>query len=117
MWSLGSARRRVERIGDAARYVDDSREGCRRRPFAIAGSSRSRASGCGMSPRRSAWRPGLYRWMRQPPPRAGRFRPVAVVPPASRPADAGVVVLCTPSGPRIEGLDIESAARLVVLVR
>jgi transposase-like protein len=59
----------------------------------------------------------LYRWMRQTRPRAGRFRRVAVVAASLRPTDAALVVRITPSGPRVEGLDVDSAARLLMLLR
>jgi transposase-like protein len=57
----------------------------------------------------------LHRWTRASKTRA-RFRPVAVaaLPPAGTPA---LVVVMGATGPRVEGLDIESAARLLALLR
>jgi hypothetical protein len=56
----------------------------------------------------------LHRWTRASPTRA-RFRAVAVTaPPASAPP---LVVVMGATGPRVEGLDVESAARLLALLR
>jgi transposase-like protein len=58
----------------------------------------------------------LYRWTKQSKPRQ-RFAPVQVVAaPSPRPV-SGIVVVMSADGPRIEGLDVEAAARLVALLR
>jgi transposase-like protein len=54
----------------------------------------------------------LHRWTREVKTRAW-FRPVALV--ASPPPPLVVVMAAT--GPRVEGLDVESAARLLALLR
>jgi hypothetical protein len=59
----------------------------------------------------------LYRWTRQGKTRR-RFHPVQVV--AAEPARAvtpGLVVMMGPDGARVEGLDLETAARLLALLR
>jgi hypothetical protein len=57
----------------------------------------------------------LHRWMRESTTRA-RFRPVAVAgpPPSAAPP---VVLVMSATGPRVEGLDVESVARLLTLLR
>jgi hypothetical protein len=58
----------------------------------------------------------LQRWMRGT--RRATFRPVAVAEPA--PAVDGstaVVIQITAAGPRVEGLTVETAARLLTLLR
>ena len=57
----------------------------------------------------------LHRWTRASKTRA-RFRPVAVVTPV-RPIGPSLVVVMGATGPRVEGLDVESAARLLALLR
>jgi hypothetical protein len=57
----------------------------------------------------------LHRWTRASKTRA-RFRPVAVVAPAT-PVPPALVVVMGATGPRVEGLDVESAARLLALLR
>jgi hypothetical protein len=57
----------------------------------------------------------LQRWARASSP--PRFRAIEVVAAAPR-AEAGpIVVVITAAGPRIEGLTVESAARLLALLR
>jgi hypothetical protein len=58
----------------------------------------------------------LYRWI-QASKTSRRFRPVEVMDPAPARAVAGVVMILTADGPRIEGLDVEAAARLLALMR
>jgi hypothetical protein len=58
----------------------------------------------------------LYRWTKQWQPRV-RFAPVQVMAPAPPPPVPGIVIVMGAAGPRIEGLDIEAAARLLVLLR
>jgi transposase-like protein len=58
----------------------------------------------------------LHRWTREAKTRA-RFRPVAVVAPAPPVAQPPLVVVMGATGPRVEGLDVESAARLLALLR
>jgi transposase-like protein len=58
---------------------------------------------------------GLHRWMRASKAQR-RFRQAAVVTPATAGPLALVVVIGV-SGPRVEGLDVESAARLLALLR
>jgi transposase-like protein len=58
----------------------------------------------------------LQRWTRGAG-RRPRFRPVAVVE-RPRSADAGAVTIqITAAGPRVDGLTVESAARLLTLLR
>ena len=61
----------------------------------------------------AAW--SLHRWMRKSQTRA-RFRPVAVTAPAPA-VPPPLVVVMGATGPRVEGLDVESAARLLALLR
>jgi hypothetical protein len=57
----------------------------------------------------------LHRWMKPSKP-PGRFVPVEVVAPTpSRPVP-GIVIVMSAAGPRIEGLDVEAAARLLALL-
>ncbi len=58
----------------------------------------------------------LHRWTRSSPTRA-RFHPVEVVPAAVPSVDAGLVVVLNAESTRVEGLDVESAARLLALLR
>jgi hypothetical protein len=58
----------------------------------------------------------LYWWTKQWTPRE-RFAPVQVVAPAPPRPVPGIVIVMSPAGPRIEGLDVEAAARLLVLLR
>jgi hypothetical protein len=58
----------------------------------------------------------LYRWTRDSQSR-GRFHPVEVVPATVSTRDAGVVIVVTGPSTRVEGLDVERAARLLVLLR
>ena len=46
-----------------------------------------------------------------------RFRPIAVLTPAAASATAPVVICITADGPRVEGLTVETAARLLTLLR
>jgi hypothetical protein len=58
----------------------------------------------------------LHRWIHASASRS-RFHPVAVVTPEPALVASGVVILLTPDGPRVEGLDVETAARLLALLR
>jgi hypothetical protein len=58
----------------------------------------------------------LHRWIHSPKSRS-RFHPVQVVTPEPAPRASNVVILVTPHGPRVEGLDVEAAARLLALLR
>jgi hypothetical protein len=58
----------------------------------------------------------LPRWTRGEPARA-RFRRVAVDASAGPPGAVAVVITITDRGPQIEGLTIETAARLLTLLR
>lgn len=59
----------------------------------------------------------LHRWARQLKKR-GRFHPVQVVAPEpTHAAGARLVVVMSAEGPRIEGLDVDAAARLLMLLR
>lgn len=59
----------------------------------------------------------LQRWTRTSTD-GPRFRPIAVVEPGASPdARATVAVQMTASGPRVEGLTVETAARLLALLR
>jgi hypothetical protein len=57
----------------------------------------------------------LQRWTRGAG-RRPRFRPVSVVE-RSRPSDSAVTIQITAAGPRVDGLTVESAARLLTLLR
>ena len=57
----------------------------------------------------------LHRWTRESP-RRPRFRRVAVVAPPMA-APPSLVIVMGAIGPRVEGLDVESAARLLALLR
>jgi hypothetical protein len=56
----------------------------------------------------------LYRWTHRTPAPV-RFTPVRVEP--ARPSDPRLVVILDTRGPRVEGLDVEAAARLLALLR
>jgi hypothetical protein len=58
----------------------------------------------------------LHRWS-HPSKSRSRFRRVQVVTPEPAPVASSVVILLTPNGPRLEGLDVEAAARLLALLR
>jgi transposase-like protein len=57
----------------------------------------------------------LHRWMKQLKP-PGRFAPVEVVAAAPSQPVPGIVIVMSAAGPRIEGLDVEAAARLLALL-
>jgi hypothetical protein len=58
----------------------------------------------------------LFRWTRDSKKRR-RFAPVQVVAPAPPRSVPGIVMVMSADGPRIEGLDVEAAARLLALLR
>jgi hypothetical protein len=58
----------------------------------------------------------LQRWTRASMHRP-RFRPITVVDSAPAVATGAVVIQMTAAGPRIEGLTVETAARLLTLLR
>jgi Transposase len=58
----------------------------------------------------------LHRWTKQSKP-PGRFAAVKVVAPAPPRPVPGIVIVMSAAGPRIEGLDVEAAARLLALLR
>lgn len=62
----------------------------------------------------------LQRWMRRSPRplRRPRFRPIAIIQPAPSPETGSrVAIQITAAGPRVEGLTVETAARLLTLLR
>jgi hypothetical protein len=59
----------------------------------------------------------LRRWWQQPVRIRARFHRVEVVPAEPLPTAPGLAVVITAQGPRVEGLDVEGAARLVALLR
>jgi hypothetical protein len=59
----------------------------------------------------------LRRWMQQPVPRGPRFHRVHVDPERVPTPASSLVLLMTAQGPRVEGLDVEGAARLLTLLR
>ena len=59
----------------------------------------------------------LHRWMRRHRSGQPRFHRVKVVAPTRESAAPGLVVVVTANGPRVEGLDVETAARLLALLR
>lgn len=67
------------------------------------------AAALGVSPRT------LQRWTRVS--RQPRFRRIDVTTAAARAEATSVAVVITAAGPRIEGLTVESAARLLTLLR
>ena len=58
----------------------------------------------------------LYRWTRASPSRA-RFHPVAIVAPQRPTERADLVIVVGATSTRVEGLDVETAARLLALLR
>lgn len=58
----------------------------------------------------------LHRWRRRHRSGPG-FQRVEVVAPIAESAGPGLVVVVTANGPRVEGLDVETAARLLTLLR
>ena len=58
----------------------------------------------------------LRRWVQQAKARA-RFQPVHVAVPPATPATPGITVVLTAAGARVEGLDVDTAARLLGLLR
>jgi transposase-like protein len=58
----------------------------------------------------------LHRWIRASESRP-RFHPVQVVTPAPARPVTSVVIRLMSDGPRVEGLDVETAARLLALLR
>jgi transposase-like protein len=56
----------------------------------------------------------LRRWVQQVKARA-RFQPVHVAVPAPTPATSRITVVVTAAGARVEGLDVDTAARLLGL--
>lgn len=56
----------------------------------------------------------LYRWMQRAPAPV-RFAPVHVE--TATPPDPRLIVVMDARGPRVEGLDVETAARLLALLR
>jgi transposase-like protein len=58
----------------------------------------------------------LRRWIRAVP-RPARFHPVHVITPEPMRTGPSIIIRLTADGPRVEGLDIEAAAKLLVLLR
>ena len=58
----------------------------------------------------------LHRWIHAPKTRA-RFHPVQVIAPEPVRVVPSVVIRLTAEGPRVEGLDLEAVAKLLVLLR
>jgi hypothetical protein len=58
----------------------------------------------------------LQRWTRGRARRSG-FRPVAIVEPSASGDRTPVVIHMTAAGPRVEGLTVETAARLLMRLR
>jgi transposase-like protein len=59
----------------------------------------------------------LYRWMQRSAPVRSWLQRVDVVADAPVAAAPGVVVVVTQAGARVEGLDVQAAARLLTLLR
>ena len=74
------------------------------------GALRDVAEALGVAP----W--SLHRWTRASPPRT-RFHPVEIVPQEPRGPSTADVVVAAAGQLRVEGLDVESAARLLALLR
>jgi hypothetical protein len=101
----GSVRRRYSPVlqAEAVRYCrTQARQGTGLRDVAVT---------LGVAP----W--SLYRWMHGSAARRRQLQRVAVVADAPMAAAAGVVVVITEAAARVEGLDVEAAARLVTLLR
>jgi transposase-like protein len=58
----------------------------------------------------------LHRWIQAAKTRV-RFHPVQLITPEPVEAAPGVVIRFTADGPRVEGLDVEAVAKLLVLLR
>jgi transposase-like protein len=58
----------------------------------------------------------LHRWIQASKTRV-RFHPVQLITPEPVRAVPSVVIRLTADGPRVEGLDVEAAAKLLVLLR
>ena len=58
----------------------------------------------------------LHRWTRAVQPR-GRFHPVQIAPSTEPIGDGRLVIVVSGASTRVEGLDVERAARLLVLLR
>jgi hypothetical protein len=58
----------------------------------------------------------LHRWIHAPKSRV-RFHPVQVSTPGPVRDVPNVVIRLTADGPRVEGLDVEAVAKLLVLLR
>ena len=112
------------RFRQAADRENGARRGLRRRysptlqQHAVDYWQRRRQQGDGVRPVAAAlgvapW--SLHRWIRATKPRP-RFRAVHVVASASSPR-SGVTVTLTADGPRVDGLDVDAAARLLSLLR
>ena len=59
----------------------------------------------------------LHRWRRRHRSGVPAFQRVEVGAPIAESAAPGLVVVVTANGPRVEGLDVETAARLLTLLR
>jgi hypothetical protein len=57
----------------------------------------------------------LHRWIHAR--RRRRFHPVQIIAAKAMPTSPNVVIRLTADGPRVEGLDVEGAARLLALLR
>ena len=58
----------------------------------------------------------LHRWTRASQ-QLPRFRPIDVIPPEPAVDAVPVVITMTADGPRVEGLTVETAAQLLILLR
>ena len=83
---------------------------CHRQAVAGVGV-REVAAALGVAP----W--SLHRWMRRHRSIGPGFHRVDVVASIPGSVTPGLVVVVTANGPRVEGLDVESAARLLTLLR
>ena len=97
-----------DRQGAERRYSDDLRQEAVaywRAREAAGDGVRVVAAALGVAPE------SLRRWAQAPP-----FRPVRVVE-AAAPADPRLVVIVDPTGVRVEGVDVETAAQLIARLR
>jgi transposase-like protein len=83
---------------------------CWRARHAAGEALRDVARALGIAP----W--SLHRWSRASPARA-RFHPVAIVAPERPTGGAPLVVVVSAASTRVEGLDVETTARLLALLR
>lgn len=117
--------RRVQRFREHARRENRGRRGVQRRYSeslqrqAVSYYEEQRSKGTSLAEVAQAlgvsgW--SLFRWVKGSRWRAG-FRPVEVMEAAALPRDEGRVVVISPQGYRVEGLDVEGVIQLLSVAR